>query len=171
MFCLLYVTHAAGGLIAGYLATGSLSCGAVAAAAALLPDVESSKSFVGRKLPGVSHAGSLVVGHRNATHSLLAALGVFLVGLLFSKTANFPVPFVWAAFIGYLSHLILDTFNPAGVPWFWPLKIRLRIPIVQTGGALERLIVFPALALLCVSFIVRALVPAILRAVSFAAGI
>lgn len=165
---MLYATHAAGGFITGYLATGSLSCGVVAAAAALLPDVESPKSFVGRKLPGVSHAGSLIVGHRNATHSLLAALGVFLIGLLFSKTAGFPVPFVWVAFIGYLSHLILDTFNPAGVPLFWPLKMRLRIPIVQTGSALEKLIVFPVLALFCVSFIVRALVPVILRAVSFA---
>ena len=39
-----------------------------------------------------------------------------------------------AVFIGYLSHLVLDSFNPAGVPWLWPLKFRLKIPVTQPGG-------------------------------------
>ncbi|MGB9791862.1 MAG: metal-dependent hydrolase [Thermacetogeniaceae bacterium] len=162
---MLYRTHAAGGFVAGYLATGSIACGAVAAVAALIPDVESPKSFLGRKLPGVSHAGSLAFGHRQALHSLLAALGMLAVCFLFSKYTNFPVAFVRAAFVGYLSHLVLDTFNPAGVPWLWPLRIRFRIPITQTGGVLERLIVFPVLALLCVFFIGKTLIPSVLHVV------
>lgn len=144
---MLYRTHAAGGFIAGYLLTGSLSCGAVAAAAALLPDVESPKSFVGQKLPGVSHAGELVFGHRQAFHSLPAAIGFLVAAFVFSKSVHLPSYFAFAGFAGYLSHLLLDTLNPAGVPWLWPLKIRLRVPLFQTGGILERALVFPTLLL------------------------
>jgi hypothetical protein len=48
-----------------------------------------------------------------------------------------------AVLTGYVSHLVLDTFNPAGVPWLWPCRFRLRVPAVQTGSILERLVVMP----------------------------
>lgn len=160
---MLYRTHAAGGFIAGYLLTGSLSCGAVAAAAALLPDVESPKSFVGQKLPGVSHAGELVFGHRQAFHSLPAAVGFLIVAFVFSKSVHLPSYFAFAGFAGYLSHLLLDTFNPAGVPWLWPFKLRFRIPLTQSGGPLEKVLVLPALTLACLFFAGRDVVSTVLQ--------
>lgn len=144
---MLYRTHAAGGFLAGFLLTGNLGCGAVAAVSALLPDVESPKSFVGRKLPGVSHAGEMVFGHRQAFHSLLAAAGFLAVAYVISASVHLSYCYAFSGFIGYVSHLILDTLNPAGIPWLWPLKFRLRIPLTQTGGIMERAILFPVLVL------------------------
>lgn len=119
----------------------------VAGVAALLPDLDDPRSFIGRKVWPVSAGLRLAVGHRGAMHSLAAALaisavlGFFLRGLV--PDAFHPL------LAGYLSHLVLDTLNPAGVPWFWPLKLRLRVPVVGVGSVLERLVLVPALFCLC----------------------
>ncbi len=49
-----------------------------------------------------------------------------------------------AVMIGYLVHLLGDLFTPPGVPLLFPLKFNARVPLVKTGGILERLVVFPA---------------------------
>lgn len=50
---------------------------------------------------------------------------------------------------GYFSHLVADSLNPQGVPWLWPLRVRLGLPFVQTGGLLERLVLVPSMVVLC----------------------
>jgi inner membrane protein len=56
------------------------------------------------------------------------------------------VPLVLA---GYLSHLVMDSFNPQGVPWLWPLRKHFGLPLVKTGSFLERIAVVPAILILC----------------------
>lgn len=42
--------------------------------------------------------------------------------------------FAWGAAIGYISHIILDLFNPMGVPVFYPIsKHRVHIANIKTG--------------------------------------
>ncbi len=141
-----------GGFIAGYLLTGNLACGAVSAVAALLPDIDSPQSFIGSKIP-VSYVANKVSGHRHAFHSLVASVVFFGAGFLLQRLAHLPPWFAAAVFIGYVSHLALDTLNPAGVPWLWPWKFRFRIPMVQTGGLLERLVVMPVVVILGICLI------------------
>ncbi|HBT19961.1 MAG TPA: metal-dependent hydrolase [Peptococcaceae bacterium] len=141
---LLYRTHLLGGFAAGYLATGSVACGTASAVFSLLPDIESPKSFIGRRLLPVSVAGKLVFGHRQAFHSLIGAF-------LFAAAAHlfFGPHFSGAGvscFAGYVSHLALDSFNPAGVPWLWPYRKRFSFPLVETGSIAERMVVLPGLA-------------------------
>ena len=124
----------------------------LAAAAALLPDIDSdeaeirqitgtarSKGIVGRV---VSWLTRLFGGHRALTHTLLAWLIVtFWAGLYFRGNG-----FAVAVSIGYLSHLIADMLTPQGVPLLWPVyrkRVRL-LPAafaIRTGSAIETLAV------------------------------
>lgn len=150
---MLYKTHAAGGFAAGLALAGDPISGLIAMASSLLPDIESPDSFIGRKLPLISHSNKLVFGHRQVFHSLIGALAFFLISLILVKGFHLPINYAMAALIGYLSHLFLDSFNPAGVPWLWPLKFRLKIPVTQPGGIIEQLVFFPGATLLAVFII------------------
>lgn len=140
----------AGASLGVWLAAGSrpeavaLAAG-VAGAAALLPDIDSPRSYIGSRVPA-SLAVKLVAGHRGAFHSLLAAvvfgLALFLYLRLKAQAYVF-LAFPFAA--GYISHLLLDALNPEGVPFLWPLKLRFGFPLVVTGSLFERWVVVPLL--------------------------
>lgn len=153
-------THAAAGFAAGFVASGGDPVSSLAAAlASLLPDVESPGSFLGRRLPVVSRAANLAFGHRQALHSLLAAAGACAASFAVARTSGLPGDLSAAVLAGYASHLVLDSLNPAGVPWFWPLKARVRLPLAEVGGVLERLVLFPAVLFLDLYLAGRSLLP------------
>lgn len=84
--------------------------------ASILPDVDTRKSWLGRWIPVW-----LFTKHRGVTHSLL---GLFVISFLCFLCTNFYAAFLF--FFGYLSHLILDSYTPMGVPWKWPKNKRSR---------------------------------------------
>lgn len=98
-------------------------------------------------------------GHRSIAHSLLGvALFSFalllLLELITIKNLDKQLliyVFMWAQ----LSHLVADSLTIQGVPWLFPLKIKLGFPPIaflriKTGGLLERYVVFPLLGILIV---------------------
>ena len=106
---------------------------AVCALGAVLPDIDTTTSGVGRFFRPVARFIETRFGHRTITHSFLAVvfLGAVLLPLYFA------LPGVWFAFLyGYLSHILLDTLNVNGVPLLWPMRLqfwffanrKLRIP-------------------------------------------
>jgi inner membrane protein len=150
---LLYRTHLFLGAASGLLAAGqahpkaALACAGIGAAAALLPDVDSPDSHIGRLIPVVPRVLKTVAGHRGPLHSAAAAFAFAVLALpLLGKVAGgvLPVSAAALAFLaGYFSHLAADSLNPAGVPWLWPLPFRLGIPLVQVGSWFERKVVVP----------------------------
>jgi membrane-bound metal-dependent hydrolase YbcI (DUF457 family) len=51
-----------------------------------------------------------------------------------------------AGAFGCIMHLVGDTLTPEGVPWFYPNRFRLSIPIIaRTGNVLERAIFGPVM--------------------------
>jgi inner membrane protein len=94
----------------------------VAAASALLPDLDKRDGMVGRWLPWISGPIEYWVGHRTATHSLLATALLALVA--------WPLPegYSLALIAGFASHPIADMMTPAGVAWFWPSRVRCVLP-------------------------------------------
>lgn len=121
-----------------------------AAFAGTLPDIDHPSSWLGRRLPGVSHLVRLVLGHRGGTHSLLAVLGCFL-GLTYLRThTNLSSLSVAGAtivtsaiLVGYLSHILADALTKSGVPLLWPLRKSFRSPIAfTTGGMVENIVTF-----------------------------
>ncbi len=108
-------------------------------AGSLIPDIDEPNSKIGSKVTGISKSTKAIFGHRTITHSLL---GVIIFGLIVNHFVDlFSLPdFITTYFIlGYLSHLLGDIFTISGVPLFYPLSKKYAIPIVKTGGKMERI--------------------------------
>ena len=132
------LTHTLVGLIRaligkGYWAGDSLAI-AMVMLGALLPDIDSENSLLGRKVKAVAR----LLEHRGFTHSLAGML-VF-VALIQAALYVTGIQTSIAAFMyGYLSHLAIDALTVKGIEPFYPLKIRIQGPI-ETNSIYEKLI-------------------------------
>ncbi len=125
----------------------------------LLPDIDEATADIWDKFRGGRIVGELIkplIGHhRMISHSIL---GIAIVGYILKRIlpmigsvilVDMNIVF-WATMIGYLSHLIVDSFTTAGVPWLFPIPIRFGFPPVKslrikTGGLMEKILIFPGL--------------------------
>ena len=118
------------------LATGIVSIMATLVGG-LTPDIDQPTADLWHKFPAGSLIGRilhpLLGGHRYISHSIV---GVILLGwfskLLLGKIGQVllvDINIVWTAFmIGYVSHLIMDSFTQEGVPWLFPIPFRFGFP-------------------------------------------
>ena len=114
---------------------------------AVLPDIDHSKSWIGRKIKPLSFLVNFIFGHRRLIHSLFFALVIgVLINIFFD---NYYIPFV----IGYLSHLFLDTITKQGVYLFYPFKFRIH-GFIKTNGIIEKMFLW-FLGLINVIYIVK----------------
>ena len=140
-------THTAFSLTLTSLALGTANPIAllIAAIASQLPDVDTSKSTVGRFLFPISRFIERRLPHRSITHSFLAT-GIFTL-------ATYPLTFVakplyWQALVlGYFFGWFADVFTKSGVAAFYPGKARLVIPAnprlrLSTGSSAEWFVLF-----------------------------
>lgn len=125
----------------------------------LAPDLDQVTSDLWQRLPAGSIIGRLIApvlgSHRYISHSIIGILltGFVLRHLLAAMHTVLLVDMniVWSAFmIGYLSHLVTDMLTKDGVPWFFPIPLRIGIPPlrflrIKTGGVIEKSFVFPTL--------------------------
>jgi len=93
----------------------------------LLPDIDESSSKIGRKTKPIS----FFLKHRGFFHSLWIPL--ILVFALYPLSFEISL----AIFIGYFSHLILDSFTKEGIRFVYPFRWRVR-GFAKTGGLLEK---------------------------------
>jgi inner membrane protein len=96
----------------------------ICALGSLTPDIDNSKSWLGRIFPFISKPIENKFSHRTLTHSLLAIVFVFsiavIVKILFD-TGNFnPLAFA----IGYTSHILIDCASVQGVKILYPFSMR-----------------------------------------------
>lgn len=91
---------------------------------AMLPDIDTPKSALGRVFP-LSRWIEQRYGHRQATHSWLF---IVLCLILFSPVIFFNVYSYIALITGISSHIMLDMANPSGVPFFYPYPARFVFP-------------------------------------------
>lgn len=127
----------------------------VAAAATQLPDVDTSKSIVGRILFPISWVMERYFPHRTITHSF------FMTGIiaLVSLPLRFHNAQMWKALlIGYFFGWFADVFTKSGVAAFYPATMaRLVVPAnpnlrLRTGSKVEYIIILLFLGLGVVSF-------------------
>lgn len=143
------------------LATALVSLGANMVGG-LAPDIDQPTAELWRKLPAGTIFGKILSpvlgGHRLISHSIV---GIFLFGFIARFILNAAstvvlvnMNIVWASFmIGFISHLLMDTLTREGVPWLFPIPLRIGIPPlkflrIKTGGLVEKSIIFPGLLLL-----------------------
>lgn len=125
----------------------------------LAPDIDQPTARLWHNMRGGSILGKIVHpllgGHRYISHSLI---GVFLFGVfswfLLREMKTFllvDMDIIWWSFmIGFISHLIMDTFTDEGVPWLFPIPFRFGFPPFKifrpkTGGVVEKSFTFPML--------------------------
>lgn len=155
-----HTTHFLGGVLAAELLTrhAGLPAGpagllvlAAGGVGGLLPDADHPHSFAGRRLPLVSDLAFRTLGHRGALHSLLACLLAYVAARWLVALLPVAVPggahLSAALALGCLSHLALDALNPQGVRPFWPLPWRLALPLAESGGTVEKILIMPLLLL------------------------
>jgi inner membrane protein len=125
----------------------------------LMPDIDCESACISRLglLSRIlSKICSTISSHRRFWHTPIAGL-IFATStmLLFMGIGSLNIPFlsnrinsipIYIPFImfylGYLSHLLLDSCNPQGVPWLWPTspiskKIRFKRIAVTTASNKE----------------------------------
>ncbi|MEM6429106.1 MAG: metal-dependent hydrolase [Deinococcota bacterium] len=118
-------THLAFAGLVGVTASGlgsqldAVSMSALAVGA-LLPDVDTSTSGIGRWFGPVSGKLERTVGHRTLTHSLLGL--VLTAGLSSWLLLLTPRAWLWLL-VGMLTHILLDAHNIQGVPLLYPLRL------------------------------------------------
>jgi inner membrane protein len=94
------------------------------AVGSLTPDLDNSKSWLGRIFPFISKPIENKFSHRTLTHSLLAIVFIWsiavIVKILFD-TGNFnPIAFA----IGYTSHILIDCASVQGVKILYPFSMK-----------------------------------------------
>ncbi len=91
---------------------------------ALLPDIDHTRSIIGRSVYPLARWLSVKFGHRTITHSLVFYLAVLLlvraVELLYLHTSVFSV----LAAYSLLSHNVFDMCTRQGIPFFYPFSTR-----------------------------------------------
>jgi inner membrane protein len=113
----------------------------------ILPDVDHTKSLIGKIFFPLSKWLSIKFGHRTITHSLLIYfLVVFIVS--FIERYYLDTDYYWLIVLfGFGSHLILDMVTVQGIPLFYPFNknpcvipanpdLRLRTGNIKTEGIL-----------------------------------
>lgn len=120
----------------------------------VMPDIDEPKSFIGKKLPGISHLISFTFTHRGFTHFLICPLLIAVIAGLFLNEARF---YVYALTFGMFMHQVGDMLTKSGIPYyFFPFKGRAvllpRALRFYTGGIVERIILVVILTPLLVLF-------------------
>lgn len=126
----------------------------------IAPDIDQPTAPFWRNLPEGHFVGKafgrLFGGHRFLSHSILG-LALFgfgtklLLNFLHPIMPHVDIQFVWLAFmLGFVSHLVMDSFTKEGVPWLLPIPFKFGFPPLRafritTGKWGETVFVFPLL--------------------------
>ena len=132
-----YITHVLGGVVVGGVAYTLFPVGGVlsfmggAILGSLIPDLDHPNAFLNKR----ARARSVLTGfgHRTLTHSLLFAFLVLGITLSMGVYKSVCIGLFW----GILSHLMLDSMNPSGVPWLFPYNRKFSIARIRTGAGAE----------------------------------
>jgi len=115
--------------------------------ASSLPDIDSYKSKVGRKIKPISFLINLFFRHRGIFHS------PFLLILISMVIIIIKIEIAAAFFIGYLSHLVLDSLTPEGVMFFYPFSKKRTKGFIRTGSLWENIFFFILIILCYIQFL------------------
>ncbi|MFH1455338.1 MAG: metal-dependent hydrolase [archaeon] len=109
----------------------------IVTATSTLPDIDTTRSFIGRKLPFYATILNFFFGHRGILHTVYPAVFLFiLAGVLGYPLVGFAI------LVGYAAHLILDALTLDGIKIFKPFHDLHIMGIIRTGGMFELVIFY-----------------------------
>ena len=104
----------------------------------VLPDVDSSKSALGRHVPFIEDT----IGHRTLFHSIVPVILLVLATIFTSGLLQIIIGLIS---ISYLFHLIEDAYSLQGINWFvFPLKTKWSKFRYRVDGAFEHVVFYIA---------------------------
>ena len=109
--------------------------------ASALPDIDCYKSKAGKKIKPLSFLINIFLGHRGIFHSPFLLILISLLIMLVSHEI------AAAFFIGYISHLVLDSLTPKGIMFFYPFSKKKIKGFIRTGSLWENIFFILLLAL------------------------
>jgi len=122
----MFLCHLLFGFLSGFFACKFLACNniflftAISAVSSSLPDIDHVSSFIGRRLQPFSVLLNFFFKHRGFLHSFTPPLVIYFIIITTSKEL------ASAVFIGYASHLLLDSTTTQGIRPFHPLKLKIK---------------------------------------------
>lgn len=102
----------------------------------LLPDIDHSKSIIGKMFYPIARFLDRNFGHRTITHSLLFLTVICLITAFIEHLLSDEYNFTLICFFSIFSHFILDLVTIQGIPLFYPF---FRNPCVIFGNPAYRL--------------------------------
>ena len=134
---------------------------------ALLPDLDQAGNRLWDILPSGDNLGRIFrrifYKHRTLTHSIIGIFGIYkLLEWLLPKLLNSsyidPNIVLASIMIGYISHLVSDSFTEDGLPLLFPIGITIGIPPIRrlrikTGKWFENFVFYPTIWIYLVWFI------------------
>ena len=99
----------------------------------MLPDIDKGSSKINNTL-FVTKPIAFVTRHRGIFHSIFLAL------LVSGALAFYNIYEGIALFIGYTSHLLIDSLNYAGVKWLHPIPVLHVKGFIETGSITEHIL-------------------------------
>lgn len=109
----------------------------------LLPDLDHPQSLASQLIPFVGGVISRLVGHRGLLHSILGfvlvAIGFSILNGILGNSPTF-LYVIAGILIGYILHIVADSFTVRGVRLFYPFKWNVGIKVIRTDGIAEMVI-------------------------------
>jgi inner membrane protein len=109
---------------------------AITIVAAILPDIDHTKSLIGKAAYPLAKWISIKFGHRTVTHSLLFLLGILLIVKFLEIMYGISNKYSTIVFYALLSHNVFDMVTKQGVAFWYPISTR---PCVLPGNPGMRL--------------------------------
>lgn len=137
-------THLAFGLLVGLLSLNYLNVPniyiylAIVCFASAIPDIDESKSKIGRKIMPISWFIEKTFGHRNLFHSVFPLIILFVIFFYILEWNVVGIAFL----LGYGCHLFSDMFNYQGIGLLHPLYKGRITGFIKTGGVIEVVLFF-----------------------------
>ena len=98
---------------------------AICTVASIFPDIDVKNSKIAQKLKISSFITRLFLKHRSITHTpLFLGLTCWLIHIISAKSIPLPDYTMKAWIMGYMIHLIQDTFTSGGIKWLFPLWLK-----------------------------------------------
>jgi inner membrane protein len=131
----------------------------ICAIVSILPDIDTTKSLIGKIFYPIAWYIGRRFGHRTITHSLLFILFIWAIPLFLHKFAIINDPNITKiTLFAIISHIVVDMMTLQGVPFFYPfLKNSCVVPgnpayRFQTGNFKHEIIICGISGLLCFTF-------------------
>ena len=111
----------------------------------ILPDIDERDSTINQWTGIFGRIISFFFKHRGIFHSLFLALLLF-----FSISVYWSTYYATALLLGYIAHLVGDSFSPSGIQMFYPFsQFKFKGPM-KVGGFMEWVIVILLVVLVIV---------------------